>query len=65
MLELAGRAAGPLHQVTPAVRADQLELVGCAGDAEGAFKSADDGLDRVRRKVFVATFARRPEFKHV
>jgi hypothetical protein len=63
-LEYADRAAGPLHQFTPAVGADQLELVGCTGDAEGAFKSADNRIGGVRRQVLVATLTRRPKFKH-
>ena len=53
-----------MHQVTAAVGTDQLELVGCAGGAEGAFEGTNTRLGGVRRKIFVATFARRPKFEH-
>ena len=62
--ELAGWAAGTLYQVTAAVGADQLKLVGCAGGAEGAFEGTNTRLGGVGRKVFVTTFARRPKFEH-
>ena len=53
-----------MHQVTAAVGTDQLELVGCARGAEGAFEGTNTRLGGVRRKIFVATFARRPKFEH-
>lgn len=63
-LKLASWSAGALNQVTAAVGARQLELVGCAGATECAFEGTNVRLSRVRRKVFVTTFARRPKFEH-
>ena len=53
-----------MHQVTAAVGTAQLELVGCAGGAEGAFEGTNTRLGGIGRKVFVTTFARRPKFEH-
>src|SRR5579872_1594229 len=63
-LEHRSRTDGTTHEIAAAVRTHTLQRVFGAFGAEGAFKSADARLARLRRQILVAAFAIGAQFEH-